>query len=153
IDFGLVKRVDGGAARTAVGTLLGTSEYMAPEQCEGDGAIDGRTDLYALGVILYEMLTGRPPFLGAGAAVPENHRSHRPPRPSEWATVSPALEAVLLRCLAKPRAERPQSAAILHEQLAAALAQSPEAGTPRAERSSAAPARERRTVGLLFFRA
>jgi len=105
-DFGLVRRLD--VARTSTGEELpeGTPDYMSPEQCEGGGVIDGRSDIYSLGVMLYELVTGAPPFWGKPADVQMGHRSRRPLAPSRRAPVEPALERVILRCLAKDPARR-----------------------------------------------
>src|SRR5207237_1887469 len=71
-DFGLTQRVDGPEDLTISGARLGTPSYMAPEQASGDtGAVGPATDIYAVGAILYEMLTGRPPFRGNTAAETE----------------------------------------------------------------------------------
>jgi serine/threonine-protein kinase len=78
VDFGLAKLLDGGA-RTAEGGALGTVEYMAPEQCEGRRDIDGRADVYALGCMLHEMLSGAPPFQGEPAEVTRAQRLEPPP--------------------------------------------------------------------------
>ena len=105
-DFGLVRRLD--VARTSTGEELpeGTPDYMSPEQCEGGGVIDARADIYALGVMLYELATGAPPFWGKPADVQMGHRSRRPPAPSRRAPIDPARERVILRCLAKDPARR-----------------------------------------------
>src|SRR5262249_53340426 len=66
---------------TRTGERLGTAHYIAPEQCLGAGEIDVRADLYSLGVIGYELLTGRPPFVGDGASLLQAHVSRRPPPP------------------------------------------------------------------------
>ena len=63
MDFGLAKVLGGASALTATGTAMGTPAYMSPEQCKGE-AVDLRTDIYSLGVMLFEMLTGRPPYVG-----------------------------------------------------------------------------------------
>ncbi len=107
VDFGIAKlRGAGQADRTQAGYIVGTPEYMAPEQCE-DGPIDARTDVYGVGIMAFELATGRLPF--AGRAVPQllvAHLREKPPRPSEVAQVSPALERVILRALEKDPAAR-----------------------------------------------
>jgi serine/threonine-protein kinase len=107
VDFGIAKlRGAGATGRTQAGFIVGTPEYMAPEQCE-DGAIDARTDVYALGVIAFELATGRLPF--RGATVPQlllAHLRERPPPPSQLAPVDPLLERAILRALEKDPAAR-----------------------------------------------
>jgi len=128
-DFGLVRRLD--TARTSTGEELpeGTPDYMSPEQCEGGGVIDARSDIYSLGVMLYELAAGAPPFWGKPADVQMGHRSRRPPAPSRRAPVEPALERVILRCLAKDPARRYSTAHHLVEALrdAATSREAPEA--------------------------
>src|SRR6266542_3059652 len=106
---------------TDAGRVHGTAEYLSPEQARGDG-VDGRSDLYSLGVVLYELLTGRVPFTGDNAVAvalqhleqrPEPIRSFRPDVPLE-------LERVVLRCLEKDAAGRYASAGTLRAALAAA---------------------------------
>jgi tetratricopeptide (TPR) repeat protein len=114
VDFGLVKLHDADVTeRTAAGTVLGTAEYMAPEQCEGDSNIGPAADIYALGVILFEMITGRVPFFGNATEVRLAHRDRRPPRPTEFASISPDLEQLVLSCLAKQPSQRPRDARAL----------------------------------------
>jgi serine/threonine protein kinase len=106
----LVKVCDFGiAARTGASDLLGTPAYMSPEQCAGRD-VDGRSDLYALGVIMYELATGQLPFSSTDeATLLAMHREQPPPRPSSVRPVDPRLEALILRMLAKSPDERPQS--------------------------------------------
>jgi len=117
-DFGLAVALD--RSRLTVGDMMvGTFAYMAPEQAQGRPP-DARSDLYALGVMLYEMLTGRPPFLGSPAAVIAQHINAPPEALSRHVPEVPrALEALILRLLAKTPQERPATAAVVHETLAA----------------------------------
>lgn len=114
MDFGVAKAVSdatGSAAMTGTGVTLGTPAYMAPEQATADPNLDHRVDLYALGVMAYEILAGRPPFSGNAQQVIAAHLTRKPdPLSAHRNTVSPALEAVVMRCLEKNPADRPQSA-------------------------------------------
>jgi serine/threonine protein kinase len=104
LDFGIAKltQVDPSApGLTVQGSRLGTPYAMAPEQIRGD-LVDERADIYALGVLVYQMLTGTYPFTASSPREIERlHLEAIPPRPSRLAPVSPALEAVVLRCLEK----------------------------------------------------
>jgi hypothetical protein len=117
-DFGIAKLLDESQRFTQSGTFIGTAAYMAPEQATGR-PIDGRTDLYALGVVLYELLTGRIPFYGdTPLAVMHQHVYEPPPPPRSLNTAIPAsLEAALLRALAKDPRERYQNAAEMADKL------------------------------------
>ena len=130
LDFGIAKTLEEGATQlTADGYSLGTPQYMAPEQAMGE-QVDGRADIYALGVILYEMLVGDVPFNAASApAVLVKHLNEAPEPPSHRRPdlrIPPALEAVALRCLEKDPANRFQTA----EEFGAALERSVPAGAP-----------------------
>jgi tetratricopeptide (TPR) repeat protein len=167
VDFGLVKRdaplADTPNPLTTENTIVGTAEYMAPEQCLGT-TVDARTDIYSLGVILFEMLAGVPPFWGQAAVVQQKHVSARPPRlPPRIAVGCEALAEVVDRCLAKNPAKRFQNVPALAEALAAALADCPPnldlpvpdaAVRPRraTNETASVPARERRRIGLVFLR-
>ncbi|WP_176067609.1 serine/threonine-protein kinase [Anaeromyxobacter diazotrophicus] len=113
MDFGIAKLADRQTgARTAAGVIVGTPEYMAPEQCE-NGRIDRRTDVYALGMMAYEAATGRLPFTGQGIPhilLAQLRQLPRPPREVD-PTISPALEAVILKALQKDPADRFQDMA------------------------------------------
>ncbi|NBD08837.1 serine/threonine-protein kinase [Corallococcus silvisoli] len=112
LDFGLARRLEDGPEEglEAVGNRAGTTVYMAPEQCLDAREAGTAADIYALGVLLFELLTGSPPFHGSPDEVREGHVSRRPPRVSERAPVPVALDAVVARCLAKAPAERYASA-------------------------------------------
>ncbi len=101
-DFGIAKLLEDAARLTVTGGVVGSPVYMPPEQATG-GAIDARSDQYSLGVVLYEMVTGRVPFQGASAvAVMTQHLNSAPPAPRTLnATLPAAVEAVLLKVLAK----------------------------------------------------
>jgi eukaryotic-like serine/threonine-protein kinase len=104
LDFGIAKLTGDqpGSRRTRTGIVMGTPAYMSPEQCDGRGAVDHRTDIYALGIVLYEMLTGRVPFLGEGyGEVLVQHLTQPPTRPSQFRMLPPHVEAVVLKALEK----------------------------------------------------
>ncbi len=114
LDFGIAKLTDERASfKTQTGSLIGTPAYMSPEQCMGRSDVDYRTDLYALGCILFHVLCGRPPFVsdaGAGVLIAA-HLRDRPPDPRMFnPTISEALAAIVLRLLEKDPAARFQSA-------------------------------------------
>jgi serine/threonine-protein kinase len=116
-DFGVAQALDD-PALTRTGQTVGTPAYMAPEQASGEGTIDGRADLYSLGIVLYQMITGRTPFQGATPRVLYAHLYEPPPPPSSIATVSPAMEAIILKALAKEPAGRYQTGAAMAQALA-----------------------------------
>ncbi len=119
-DFGLARHFEGEAALTLSGTRMGTPSYMAPEQVVGKaGMIGPATDIYALGALLYEMLTGRPPFRGETASETERQVIHEEPvSPSRLNTKVPRdLETICLKCLSKEPQRRYASAAALADDL------------------------------------
>src|SRR5262249_52925715 len=119
-DFGLAKLLDVEQGQTQTGAVLGSPSYMAPEQAEGKvRAIGPATDVYALGAILYELLTGRPPFLGASALETlEQVRTHDPAPPQALQPKVPEdLATICLKCLEKIPAQRYLSAAALAHDL------------------------------------
>jgi serine/threonine protein kinase len=130
VDFGIAKTFDESTQLTSDGSALGTPYYMSPEQIEGR-TVDARSDIYALGIILYEMLVGEVPFADQSTpAVLVKQLRERPIRPSlKNAAVPPALEAIALRCLEKDPEQRFQTAdafiAVLND--AAATLTAPEA--------------------------
>jgi serine/threonine-protein kinase len=118
-DFGIAK-LFGRVAHTAQGSIVGTAEYMAPEQAAGQG-VDHRADLYALGLVMYAMLVGRPPFRG-GQATEVIEKQRRTPAPRVSMTVPgvpPELDTLIDRLLAKDPAARPASALALTRLLTA----------------------------------
>jgi serine/threonine-protein kinase len=107
LDFGIAKLAQsspGDSVKTRTGTLMGTPIYMSPEQCRGIRAVDHRTDIYSLGVILYEMLAGHPPFVSEGFGDLVNMHINMAPPPLRGLRpdVPDGLEAVINRMLAKP---------------------------------------------------
>jgi eukaryotic-like serine/threonine-protein kinase len=124
-DFGIARAVERATeeeTRTATGIMLGTPQYMSPEQASGEREIDGRSDVYALGCVLYEMLAGEPPFNGPTLqSIAVKHLAVPAPavrtlRPA----VLPAMEAVIARALAKSPADRYQTTGALIRELDAA---------------------------------
>ena len=117
-DFGVAKAVSEATGRnqlTTAGVALGTPAYMAPEQAVADPHIDHRADIYAIGALAYELLTGRPPFIGDNAQQVLAAHVTDPPDPVTRyrETVPPALADLVMRCLAKKPADRWQSTAEL----------------------------------------
>jgi serine/threonine-protein kinase len=122
MDFGIARAVsDNSATQAATAGIVGTAQYFSPEQARGE-TVDARTDLYSTGVILYELLAGRPPFKGESAvSVAYQHVSELAPNPSDFnPQVTPELNAVVMRAMAKDRDERFQSAEEFREHLLAA---------------------------------
>jgi serine/threonine-protein kinase len=105
LDFGIAKLTGDqpNSRRTRTGVVMGTPAYMSPEQCEGRGEVDHRTDVYALGILLYEMITGKVPFEGDGyGEVLVKHLTQIPAKPSTIrGVIPPHIEAVCLRALEK----------------------------------------------------
>ncbi|MEP6689383.1 MAG: serine/threonine-protein kinase, partial [Gemmatimonadales bacterium] len=115
MDFGVAKAVteaSSGPQLTSAGVALGTPAYMAPEQAAADPQMDARVDIYALGVVGYEMLTGATPFPGLNAQQTLAAHVTRAPEPvgRQRQGLAPALEAAVMRCLAKRPADRFQTA-------------------------------------------
>lgn len=168
IDFGIAERTDPGTdtvTRSSTGVAFGTPDYMAPEQCERQTVLDHRADIYAAGVVLYEMLTGRTPFFGSPAEVREAHVGRRPPPPSRVADIPATFDDLLLRCLAKDPSRRWSSVGELRRALRRADTRASEdSATPghsraatagHARAATAGPTRPtaspRVAVGLLFL--
>ena len=114
LDFGIAKLTDIGSAHAATktGAVMGTPTYMSPEQCRGSGDVDARADIYSLGCIFYQLLTGKPPFANEGAGeVIGMHLYVQPEPPSRHALgISPDTEALVMAMLSKDPKGRPQSA-------------------------------------------
>jgi len=126
LDFGLVKSVGGtdgqDSLASVAGLAIGTPAYMAPEMVSGEAELDGRTDLYSLGCVAYYLLTGELVFAGETALQTALLHVSQPPVPPSQRTGNPVpaeLERLVLACLAKDPADRPQSASELNAGLAA----------------------------------
>ena len=122
MDFGIARAIaDSSATMTQTQAVVGTAQYLSPEQARGE-AVDARSDLYSAGCLLYEMLTGRPPFIGdSPVSVAYQHVREIPePASSLNPDVSAALDSVLMKALQKNRADRFQDAAAFRRALRAA---------------------------------
>lgn len=131
MDFGIARAISESSATIAeTSTIVGTAQYFSPEQARGE-LVDPRTDLYSTGIVLFEMLTGRAPFVGDNpVAVAYQHVNQLPTPPSSLnPEVPPHLDAVVLRAMSKDRFERYQSAAEFRNDVVAAVSGT---GAPRA---------------------
>src|SRR5262249_16387385 len=118
-DFGLAKHVGGDQGQTASGAIVGTPSYMAPEQAAGRKDLTTAVDVYSLGAILYDLLTGRPPFRAATPleTLPQVAQ-HEPTRPTLLRPEIPDdLETICLKCLEKDPRQRYDSASTLADEL------------------------------------
>ncbi|HWC32037.1 MAG TPA: protein kinase, partial [Actinomycetota bacterium] len=127
-DFGLARALAESAVTHAPGTVTGTVQYLAPEQVQGDPA-DPRTDLYALGIVLFELLTGRVPFTGeTSVAIAYKHLSEPVPPPSRVNPSVPAsLDRVVAQATEKERDRRPSSATAMRRDVVRAVSSLPPA--------------------------
>ena len=121
VDFGIARAIaqSGEDRVTRSGFVVGTEEYMSPEQAAGADEVDGRTDLYSLGIVLFESIAGRPPFTGpSAAAVIDMQQHHEPPNVHDLRNDIPApLGDVIARSLRKKPAERWQTAEEMRQAL------------------------------------
>ncbi len=131
MDFGIARAMaDVGQTMTQAQSVIGTAQYLSPEQARGEN-VDARTDLYSTGCVLFELLCGRPPFIGdSPVSVAYQHVREAPPKPSDFAPdVPPALDQIVLRSLAKDRTQRYSSAQEFLSDLTAFLAGRPLSAT------------------------
>jgi tetratricopeptide (TPR) repeat protein len=156
LDFGIA-RLSGLTGLTGPGHVLGTPGYMSPEQARGDADVDGRTDIYSLGCVLFECLTGEPPFPGAHAmAVLAKILLEDTPRVSArlsavapGAMIASAIDELIYSMMARARERRPTSPAMLRSLLAQLRAAGHEVGTVSSPATSLSHS-ERRVLSVLF---
>ncbi|MFI5244575.1 MAG: protein kinase, partial [Gemmatimonadales bacterium] len=152
MDFGVAKAVNDATqlgTLTAVGVTLGTPTYMAPEQAAADPLVDHRADLYAFGVMAYELLAGAPPFGGATAqAILAAHLTQEPIPLTAQRVVPPALAQLIMKCLEKRPADRWQSAHELAPLFDAVLAHTDDRGTARVLKPASVVGRGKRWLAV-----
>ena len=127
MDFGIARAMnDAGTTMTATSAVMGTAQYLSPEQARGE-VVDARSDLYSTGVLLFELLTGRPPFTGdSPVSIAYQHVSEMPVPPSQIDPgVTPEVDAVVLQALAKRTDDRYQTAADFRADVERAIAGAP----------------------------
>src|ERR1700727_1944375 len=134
MDFGIARAMsDAQATMTQTAQVIGTAQYLSPEQARGD-RVDARSDLYSAGCLLYELLTGRPPFTGdSPVAIAYQHVTENPIPPSRVDPEIPAwADAIVLKAMAKDPADRYQTAGEMRNDLQRAMAGAPVAAPPQA---------------------
>ncbi|MCW2787181.1 MAG: protein kinase [Marmoricola sp.] len=127
MDFGIARALaDASSTMTQTAAVVGTAQYLSPEQARGE-TVDSRSDVYSTGCLLFELLTGRPPFVGdSPVSVAYQHVREQAPTPSAFdADLPPAIDAIVMKSLAKPLDERYQSAAAMKEDIDRFLAGRP----------------------------
>jgi serine/threonine-protein kinase len=132
MDFGIARAVsDAQSTMTATAAVVGTAQYLSPEQARGE-QVDSRSDVYSTGCLLFELLTGRPPFVGdSPVSVAYQHVREQPPRPSSLdADLPPEIDAIVMKALAKRVEDRYQSAAAMKEDIDRYLAGRPVQAPP-----------------------
>jgi len=148
VDFGIAKLLDpnAGGTKTATGFTVGTVQYMSPEQALGQADLDGRSDLYAFGAMLYQMVTGSPPYDGKSSAeIVGKHLADPIPVASDVNRKIPRwLSDVVLRCLAKKPEDRFQTA----DEVLAALEEGRASGSPQLVGAASMERRLRRSHGI-----
>jgi len=133
LDFGIAKLSDNAGVKTQTNAIMGTPQYMSPEQCRGSGSVDARSDVYALGCVMTALITGEPPFVaeGQGELLVMHLQQPPPALSSRVPHVLPAVEAIVTRCLAKNADERFASGAELAQALATLITSTSQPpGTP-----------------------
>jgi len=143
-DFGIARALAGAEqGLTETGMTLGTPAYMSPEQASGERTIDGRTDIYSLGCVLYEMLVGQPPFAGATAqaVIAQRFTDTAPSVRRARSSVPPEIEAAIARALARVPADRFATAAEFREALGVRTTPVPSPTTPSLAASPSTPVR------------
>ena len=132
MDFGIARAVaDTSATMTQTAAVIGTAQYLSPEQARGE-TVDARSDIYSAGCLLYELLVGRPPFIGdSPVSVAYQHVREIPTQPSTLdPEISQAMDAVVMKALAKDPADRYQSARAMRDDISRLLAGAPVAAPP-----------------------
>jgi len=153
VDFGIAKLVGdlraGATNQTHAGAIMGTPLYMSPEQCRASGAVDFRTDIYSLGCVLFEMLTGRPPFIseGVGELLVDHLQTPAPDVQSLNPAVPAPLASLVAELLQKSPADRPASMNAVAVRLSGALDTAPPASTPTVSATAAPPRASVTTFG------
>ncbi|HEX3476385.1 MAG TPA: protein kinase [Kofleriaceae bacterium] len=132
LDFGIAKLTsDQGGVKTQTSAMMGTPTFMSPEQCRGAGHVDPRSDVYALGCVLFTLVVGRPPFQAEGVGeIIAMHLREPAPAPSQLRPgIPPEIDQLVLRCLAKDPAQRFPTAAELAIAIGGLLGSSPQVPT------------------------